>query len=202
MDILIIGGFLGSGKTTLVKSLIRGLVDDGKTCAIIENEIGEVGIDDAIIEEAGLQVTPLFGGCVCCQISGNLISAIDKIEEEVGPDWVIVEMTGLALMDSIRDTFERYGKADARIHTLSIADLSRWKHLVGALSMVFDRQVEGADVIWLNKTDIAAPTEDTYRVLQEKAPDAIIAELDEASKQPDALWMLLMRNLEERKRGC
>lgn len=198
MDVLIIGGFLGSGKTTIIRSLIRGLVDAGSTCAIIENEIGEIGIDDEIIKEANLEVTPLFGGCVCCQISGDLLTAIQKIQDELNPDWVIVEMTGLALMDSIRDTFSKYGRDNITVHTISVADLSRWEHLVGALSRVFDRQVEGADLILLNKTDLAAPTEETYEKLRDLAPGANIIELTEENKQPDTLWALATENFESR----
>lgn len=199
MDILIVGGFLGSGKTSLIRLLVRGLVNGGRTCAIVENEIGEIGIDAALIQETGLEVTPLFGGCVCCQISGDLLTAINRIQDEIAPDWVIVEMTGLALMDRIQDVFGKYGRADIKIHTVSVVDLSRWRHLIGALSVVFEHQIAGADVILLNKTDVVAPTDETYALLREKASDAIILQLDATLKEPDALWAALMRCIEARK---
>ncbi len=201
MDILIVGGFLGSGKTSLISLLVRGLVNTGKTCAIVENEIGEVGIDDALIRETGLAVTPLFGGCVCCQISGDLLTAIHRIQDELAPDWVVVEMTGLALLDSIRDLFQQYGRHDIRVHTLSVVDMSRWQYLVGILSTVFNHQISGADVILINKTDVAEPNDETYSMIREQAPNAIISKLDEAIKQPDALWAELMRCIEARKSG-
>jgi G3E family GTPase len=197
MEILIMGGFLGSGKTTIIKQLIRGLVNDGKTCAVVENEIGDVGIDDILIGEAGMEVTPLFGGCVCCQITGDLMAAVRRIENEIAPDWVVVEMTGLALMDSIRDAFKEYGRPSLKIHTASVVDMSRWKHLMGALAIVFDGQVEGADVVFLNKTDIAPPTSETYEIIGRKAPGAVICRLDAAKKEPDELWAELLRCIGE-----
>ncbi|MDR1204291.1 MAG: cobalamin biosynthesis protein P47K [Peptococcaceae bacterium] len=201
MDILIMGGFLGSGKTTIIKQLIRGLVNDGKTCAVIENEIGDVGIDDVLIGEAGLTVTPLFGGCVCCQITGDLMTAVHRIQDEISPDWVVVEMTGLALMDSIRDTFEEYGGPGFKIHTVSVVDMSRWIHLMGALAVVFDNQVEGADVVFLNKTDVAAPVPETYEIIGQKAPGAVISCLDAAKKEPGPLWAELLRCIGEHEGG-
>ncbi len=197
MDILILGGFLGSGKTSIIRLLIRGLVNAGKTCAIIENEIGEVGIDDALIDEAGLSVTPLFGGCVCCQISGSLLAAIDQIKEEIAPDWVIIEMTGLAMMDSIKDLFDKYSQPDITTHTVSLVDMSRWKYLLTALSIVFDRQIAGADIVLLNKTDIMPPTDEVLQIIADKAPGALIRSLDDADKQPDQLWQLLMQCIAE-----
>ena len=191
MKIIIIGGFLGSGKTTIIKRMIRGLVDAGHTCAIIENEIGAEGIDDALLREAQVEITQLFGGCVCCQISGNLLAAVSRIHEQVAPDFIIVEMTGLALMDGIKDVFLQYGRPGVSVHTLCVVDMSRWKHLIRALAQVFDHQVAGADVLLLNKVDIAAPTDETFTVLREKAPEAKILVLDETLQAPEALWAQL-----------
>ena len=65
--------------------------------AIIENEIGEAGVDDKLLSDGGFQVRPLFGGCVCCQITGDLVTAVEEIRKDLDPDWLIVEMTGLAV---------------------------------------------------------------------------------------------------------
>lgn len=191
MDILIVGGFLGSGKTSLIMPLLKGMTAQGLTCAVVENEIGEVGIDDALIEETGLQVTPLFGGCVCCQISGNLISAIHKIQDDISPDWVVVEMTGLALMDGIRDVFVQYGRAGIVVHTVSVVDLSRWVHLRGALAIVFDRQVAGADLVLLNKTDVREADAGIVEEILTLAPGAKVLSLSADTKTEAKLWPLL-----------
>jgi len=191
MKIIIFGGFLGSGKTTVIGRLIKGLADAGRTCAIIENEIGEVGIDDALLREAKVEVTPLFGGCVCCQISGSLIEAVGRIQDQIAPDYIIVEMTGLALMDGIQELFEKYGRPGVEVRTVCVVDMSRWKYLVTALAHIFDHQVVGADVVLLNKVDVEAPTDRTFETLREKAPQAKVVVLDEALKDPGALWAKL-----------
>lgn len=153
MEILIIGGFLGSGKTTILNKIIRGLAASGLQVAVIENEIGDSGVDDIIIGDAGVTVKPLFGGCVCCEISGNLIEAVGIIEAEVAPDWIIIEMTGFAFMDSIREVFRKYANPTYRIHTLSVADASRWDVFMMAMRQVIEHQLSGADIVILNKTD-------------------------------------------------
>ena len=157
MDILLFGGFLGSGKTTIISKLLHGIVDSGATAALIENEIGEVGIDDKLVGEMGISVTPLFGGCVCCQITGSLIEAVLQIQKEVDPGWLIVEMTGLALMDRIRADLKRYGVKGIPIHAVSVADMSRWDKMLTVAHPLAERQLGGADIVFLNKTDIVQP---------------------------------------------
>ena len=98
-------------------------------------------------------VKPLFGGCVCCEISGNLIEAVGMIEAEVKPDWIIIEMTGMAFMDSIREVFEKHASLDYRIYTLSVADASRWDVLMLAARQIIEHQLEGVDIVILNKID-------------------------------------------------
>ena len=191
MRVLVMAGFLGSGKTTIVRTLIQGLIDEGKTCAIIENEIGEVGIDDALVGEAGLEVTPLFGGCVCCTISGSLIFAVERIEKEIAPDWVIVEMTGLALLKDIKRLFSNYyPNPDVSVHTLSVVDASRWHLLIGPLNLVFSGQVKGAEVSLLNKLDVNPATEEMYTSIAERS-NAIVIEKTPELENGVALWAAL-----------
>ena len=101
MKMLLLGGFLGSGKTAVLNRVIRAVSQMGGTSAVIENEIGQIGVDDALVRETGIRVTPLFGGCVCCEISGDLVRAVGQIADEVNPDWLVVEMTGLALLTDV-----------------------------------------------------------------------------------------------------
>ena len=96
MNVLCIAGFLGSGKTTIVLEVTRALADSGARLAIIENEIGEVGIDGGYVREQGLPVQELFGGCICCTLTAGLVETLREVEARYEPDWVIIEPTGLA----------------------------------------------------------------------------------------------------------
>ena len=154
MEVLLFGGFLGSGKTTVINALLHDLTALGKTAAIVENEIGAVGIDDVLVAQTGLKVTPLFGGCVCCQLTADLLTAVHTIEDQVHPDVLVVEMTGLAMMDGIRDTFARYGRDTLRLHTIAVVDMARWTKLIRAMEPVVRRQLAGADLVLVNKTDV------------------------------------------------
>ncbi|SHJ34929.1 GTP-binding protein [Parasporobacterium paucivorans] len=172
MKILMFGGFLGSGKTTIIKPLIQELLNKGDKVALIENEIGETGIDQNILEEAGVHITTISGGCICCQLTGNLIDAFIKIKEDLSPDWLIVETTGLAVMKSIVDSYKKYGDPDIPIYTFAVVDVSRWDVLVRAMENLLRAQLEGVNGVLLNKTDIKDPTEDALKRVAEYSGNA------------------------------
>ena len=97
MRIIILGGFLGSGKTSVLLQLARYLVDKEKESsaefkvAIIENEVGDVGIDDKVLVSEGFSVSNLFAGCACCTLSGELVYSIRNIGKELNPEWLIID---------------------------------------------------------------------------------------------------------------
>lgn len=172
MKILLFGGFLGSGKTTVINQIMRSMVAEGNQLAVIENEIGAISIDDKLIGQTDVAVTPLFGGCVCCQITGDLLTALQRIESDIHPDWIIVEMTGLALMRDIREKLLSYGKLDARITTISVVDASRWEILMRAMPKLIADQIDGADLVLANKSDIKPLTDQAFREISEFSHDA------------------------------
>ena len=188
MNILLCGCFLGAGKTTLINKLLRGMTARGLTVAVVENEAGQEGIDTALVEAGGIRVTPLFGGCVCCQISGEMLTAVQRIEDELAPDWVVVEMSGLALMDGIRDTFRRYGRPSLVLHTLAVADMARWPKLLRAMEPVIRRQLAGAGVVAVNKVDLAPPGAGELAQVAELAPGAVLVPLSAAGAEPVQVW--------------
>ena len=191
MKLLIFSGFLGSGKTTLVQKVIRALTARGQTVAIIENEIGTTGIDQELLAETGIKITPLFGGCVCCQISGDLLTATVKIKEEVNPDWIVVELTGLATLTRIIDLFARYGDSSVPILAAAVVDASRWEVLYKIATPLLEKQLQGARVVIVNKSDIKKPTPALLEQLATLAPGALILPAVASEISGTDLWQKL-----------
>ncbi len=154
MKILLVSGFLGSGKTSFILKLAHYMSEEMSipNIVIIENEIGELSIDDKVLRGYGYEVRGLFSGCVCCTLAGELPVAINKIESELNPDWVIMEATGLAFPGSIRATLENQLDMHCKICTL--ADAKRWKRINTAMPQLVEGQIESADVVLVNKVDL------------------------------------------------
>ncbi|WP_371381120.1 GTP-binding protein [Sporomusa aerivorans] len=156
MHILLFGGFLGSGKTTTILQIARYITENKQeTVALIENEIGEAGVDDQLFADSGLQVRPLFGGCVCCQITSDLITAVREIHETIKPDWLIIEMTGLAIPGNIAKLINEYCSFYTGFKTITLVDMGRWLELKEVLGPLVTGQVEKTNLVLINKADIA-----------------------------------------------
>ena len=153
MKTIILGGFLGSGKTTVLLQLAKYITakPDFPQVVILENEIGEVGVDNEILEGAALAVESVFSGCICCTGAVDLIDAVQTIETQYEPDWLIVEATGMAQPSSIQTNLKNILGLDSVI--LAIADASRWSKLMIASPVFVRNQLEGAGLVLLTKTD-------------------------------------------------
>ncbi len=157
MKVLIFGGFLGSGKTTCLMQLARYIVNSSQSdkaikVMILENEIGEVGIDDAFLRGGGFQVDNLFAGCACCSVSGELVTAASRIQKEYDPEWLIVETTGLAYPIRIQENLRYAMNIEARIGVL--VDASRWRRLRIPMENLLMGQIQGSDAVLVNKIDL------------------------------------------------
>ena len=132
--------------------------DSGKpSLVIIENEVGETGIDDKILKAEGLSVRDLFAGCICCTLNAELTICLNEIQEELSPKWVIIETTGMAFPDKIVETITKYGKGIDSLKTIVVADAERWDELSTVMPGLIEGQISKADVILLNKIDCLEP---------------------------------------------
>ena len=178
MKILLLSGFLGSGKTSVLLQLAKHIADntpgEGTKVMIIENEIGEVGVDDKILRAQGLAVKDLFAGCACCTSGGDLLADISTIRDTMDPAWIIIEATGVAYPRQIKDNVERCFKLPVKI--VSLADASRWKRLKAYMSELLEGQTECADLAIVNKVDLVS--EETAQKIAEDVrafnPTAVI----------------------------
>ena len=154
MKILLVGGFLGSGKTSFILKLAHHMIEDlGITqIVILENEIGEISVDDKVLAGAGYQVRGLFAGCVCCTLAGELPSSVKQIERDINPDWIIMEATGVAFPCNIKENLTGALGMECRI--VCLADAKRWKRLNNAMANLLEYQLRDADLILVNKADL------------------------------------------------
>lgn len=154
--IIIIGGFLGSGKTTVLQEFLQYLsscsADHKINATVIENEIGEYSIDDNVIREQGVKVKTIYSGCICCSLQTSLIDGITEITDKYDPAYIIIETTGLAIPKKIKENLLQYLHKEVTICT--ITDASRWEKLTRSFAKGFiESQLADADHIWINKTD-------------------------------------------------
>lgn len=159
MRFLIVGGFLGSGKTSFIIHLARHLVNvrGVEKVVILENEVGEVSVDDKILQGSGYQVRGMFAGCVCCTMAGELPVNVNRIRKDLDPDWIIMEATGMAFPGSIRENLERFLETPPQVACL--VDAKRWRRLLGPMEHLLPFQLQGAHKILINKADLVAEEE-------------------------------------------
>jgi len=157
MKILILGGFLGSGKTSVVVQLAKYMVgnntENASKVVIIENEIGEVSIVDKVLRGDGYEVANMFSGCVCCTMSGELVIGLHNIMRDFNPKLIIMEATGVAYPHNIRETITQ-SMPNVDCVVTCITDAKRWKRLIRPMEMLLKDQLYAADVILINKVDL------------------------------------------------
>lgn len=195
MTILILGGFLGSGKTTVVNKLLEAMNEEGSTVAVVENELGTVGIDQETLDKPALQIVPLFGGCVCCEITGELIVALHGIRNQLNPDYVIVELTGMALLDTMRDYLLKFASLGAAIHLICVVDGSRWDTLVGEIKPILEKQLHNTDLVLINKVDVLDLDPQKLEDIKSLAGHSKLEQCSATSLDSTTLWSKIKENL-------
>lgn len=155
---LVVSGFLGAGKTTLVRHLLEEAQAQGVRIAVVSNEFGELGIDQALLgNQAGPGYVELEGGCVCCKLSDEFVTTLQRIYEEVHPDRVVVETSGVALPFDTLLNFWREPVSEWVGECLSAVVVNAEQVAEGRdLEGTFEQQVSSADLLILNKLDLVS----------------------------------------------
>ena len=157
MKVIVLGGFLGSGKTSVLLELSKYLVHklQGKenSLIIIENEVGDASIDDKILGESGLVVTGLNTGCVCCEMTAELNACVNMIQRNLDPEWLIIEASGVAIPYMIVQTLAMHGRGITSIDSIVVEDAERFDKIRRRLPDIVEKQLVGANIVLLNKVD-------------------------------------------------
>ena len=173
---LLVSGFLGSGKTTLVRHLLADARAQGLRLAVVSNEFGELGIDRALLGGGDETLVELGGGCVCCQLSDELVITLERLRERVDPDRIVIETSGVALpydvqLHFFREPVSRWIGDDVTVVVVNAEQVASGRDLSGT----FEDQVSSADLLLLNKIDLVPEAalsglEARLRALEPEAP--------------------------------
>ncbi len=147
----IISGFLGAGKTTLIKKLVAEAFQ-GEKLVIIENEFGEIGIDGGFLKESGIQITEMNSGCICCSLVGDFSAALKEVLEKYSPDRVIIEPSGVGKLSDVAQAVKNAGDNVTINSTAVVVDASKCKMYMKNYGEFYNNQVEHAGTIILSRT--------------------------------------------------
>ena len=174
----IISGFLGAGKTTLIKKLLDQAFR-GEKVVLIENEFGEIGIDGGFLKDAGVEITEMNSGCICCSLVGDFGAALKKVLDDYAPNRIIIEPSGVGKLSDVIAAVEGVQKTTPALHLhsfVTVVDATKAKVYMKNFGEFFNNQVEHASAILLSRTQNMdqAKLDAAVRLLREKNPKAAI----------------------------
>jgi len=201
---LVVSGFLGSGKTTLVRRVLDDAQRSGVRVALVSNEFGELGIDRALLGRMRDDYVELRGGCVCCKLSDQLVDTLQMLRERTDPDRVVIETSGVALpydtqLNFWREPVRGWIADDVAVVVVDAEQLAAGRDLEGT----FEQQVSSADLLLLNKLDLVADAAlpRLEALLRDIEPDAPILHAVHADLEPALLFPPDPRGLRGRRRA-
>jgi G3E family GTPase len=149
----IYSGFLGAGKTTLIKKMIQEAYA-GQKLVLIENEFGEIGIDGGFLQDAGINITEMNSGCICCSLVGDFGKALEQVISQYAPDRVIIEPSGVGKLSDVVAAVEKVTGADVELgYTVAVVDAGKVKIYMKNFGEFYNNQVETASTIIMSRTD-------------------------------------------------
>ena len=176
-NIDIFSGFLGAGKTTLIKKLIKESFA-GQKVVLIENEFGEIGIDGGFLKESGIQINELNAGCICCSLVGDFRAALQQVVEQYHPDRIVIEPSGVGKLSDVTRAVEGVAEhLDVKLNSfITVADVNKVKMYMKNFGEFFDNQIQYAGAIIMSRTDIASEkkVQESLELLRSLNKDAAI----------------------------
>ncbi len=164
----IFSGFLGAGKTTLIKKLLTEAYK-GEQVVLIENECGEIGIDGGFLKEAGIEIREMNSGCICCSLVGDFGEALKEVIQKYSPDRIIIEPSGVGkLSDVIKAVQKVEGEVDIKLNSFTtVVDVTKCKMYMKNFGEFFSNQIEYAGTVILSRTDTPKATDDKVQAAVE-----------------------------------
>ena len=176
MKIDIYSGFLGAGKTTLIKKMIQEAYK-GEKLVLIENEFGEIGIDGGFLQDAGINITEMNSGCICCSLVGDFGKALTKVIEEYNPDRIVIEPSGVGKLSDVIAAVQKVTNEEVTLgYTVAVVDAGKVKVYMKNFGEFYNNQIETASTIILSRTDSVpqAKLDAAVALLREHNADATL----------------------------
>ena len=176
----IISGFLGAGKTTLIRKLIKEAYGD-KKIIIIENEFGEIGVDTGFLKDTGVTINEITAGCICCTLAGDFAKALDEVIREYKPDIIVIEPSGVGKLSDVILAVKSLGNDDILLNSFAcVVDAKKARKYLKNFGEFFENQVENAGAIILSHTSelSAEKIDDVVNMLRELNKEASIITTD------------------------
>ena len=173
----IISGFLGAGKTTFIKKLLKEAIA-GEKVVLIENEFGEIGIDGGFLKDSGIEIREMNSGCICCSLVGDFGRSLNEVLDKYHPDRIIIEPSGVGkLSDVMKAVCDVAGEIDVVLNgSVTVVDAQKCKMYMKNFGEFFNNQIESAGTIVLSRTDVADADKvaQCVEMIREKNPKAAI----------------------------
>ena len=185
----IYSGFLGAGKTTLIKKLIADCYK-GEKLVLIENEFGEIGIDGGFLKDAGIEITEMNSGCICCSLVGDFRTALTKVIEEYSPERILIEPSGVGKLSDVIKAVESIVDENIMLNAfVTVVDAGKCKMYMKNFGEFFNDQVKHAGTIIMSHSDTttAEKLKKAVELVREQNPDAVIVTTPISQLEPETL---------------
>ena len=154
----IISGFLGAGKTTFIKQLLKEAIS-GEKVVLIENEFGQIGIDGGFLKDAGIEIREMNSGCICCSLVGDFGRSLEEVLTKYQPDRVIIEPSGVGKLSDVMNAVKNVAsEIEVMLNSaVTVVDVNKCRMYMKNFGEFFNNQIENAGTIVLSRTDVADP---------------------------------------------